>query len=503
MPSKPPPSGYKGRGALSNPANRFDRQHAESIDDGWFQEAVPSAIPTEVKADASRTIISRNDSPDIGFDQSINPYRGCEHGCVFCMSGDTPILMADGSTRPLALIRAGDEIYGTVRNGWYRQYSRTQVRAQWSVIKPAWKITLDDGSVLVAGADHRFLTERGWKFVTGKEQGLERRPHLTTGNKLMGTGGFAGGPDHDVDYRRGYLSGLIRGDGLIGEYSYPHRSGKGGKTQIQFRLALCDIEALDRAQSWLRQSNIETSRFEYCAAVGNYRRAEAIRTQARSNVNEIRQIIAWPNAASRSWRAGFVAGIFDAEGSYSGGVLRISNTDELIIRWTVESLAEYGFACVVERRRGDAVRPVKVVRVLGGLREHLRFFHSFDPAITRKRDISGQRVKSGARLGVRSIEPAGTQRLYDITTGTEDFIANGVVSHNCYARPSHAYLGMSPGIDFETRLTYKPEAAALLRQELARPGYVCKQIMLGSNTDRQAMKRPIRLRHQDHSRGMH
>jgi hypothetical protein len=55
MPSKPPPSGYKGRGALSNPANRFDRQHAESIDDGWFQEAVPSAIPTEVKADATRT----------------------------------------------------------------------------------------------------------------------------------------------------------------------------------------------------------------------------------------------------------------------------------------------------------------------------------------------------------------------------------------------------------------------------------------------------------------
>ncbi|HUG74005.1 MAG TPA: PA0069 family radical SAM protein [Steroidobacteraceae bacterium] len=89
MPSKPPPSGYKGRGALSNPANRFDRQHAESIDDGWFQEAVPSAIPTEVSADASRTIISSNDSPDIGFDQSINPYRGCEHGCVFCYARPT------------------------------------------------------------------------------------------------------------------------------------------------------------------------------------------------------------------------------------------------------------------------------------------------------------------------------------------------------------------------------------------------------------------------------
>ena len=53
----------------------------------------------------ARSIISRNNSPDIGFSQSINPYRGCEHGCVYCMSGDTPILMADGTTRSLAELR--------------------------------------------------------------------------------------------------------------------------------------------------------------------------------------------------------------------------------------------------------------------------------------------------------------------------------------------------------------------------------------------------------------
>jgi DNA repair photolyase len=74
-------------------------------------------------------------------------------------------------------------------------------------------------------------------------------------------------------------------------------------------------------------------------------------------------------------------------------------------------------------------------------------------------------------------------RLYDITTGTGDFIANGVVSHNCFARPTHAYLDHSPGLDFETRLYYKENAAALLVEELARPGYVCSPITLGSNTD--------------------
>jgi DNA repair photolyase len=107
-----------------------------------------------------------------------------------------------------------------------------------------------------------------------------------------------------------------------------------------------------------------------------------------------------------------------------------------------------------------------------------------DPAITRKRDIAGQAVKSTAKLRVVSVEPLGkTMRLYDITTGTEDFIANGVVSHNCYARPSHAYMGLSPGLDFETRLFYKADAAAVLEKQLARPGYVCKPITLGANTD--------------------
>ncbi|HTY93604.1 MAG TPA: PA0069 family radical SAM protein, partial [Steroidobacteraceae bacterium] len=105
------------------------------------------------------------------------------------------------------------------------------------------------------------------------------------------------------------------------------------------------------------------------------------------------------------------------------------------------------------------------------------------PAISRKLDIEGQAVKGDARLQVASIEPLQTMRLYDITTETEDFIANGVVSHNCYARPSHAYMDLSPGLDFETHIFYKAEAAQLLRSELSKRSYVCKPITLGANTD--------------------
>ena len=144
----------------------------------------------------------------------------------------------------------------------------------------------------------------------------------------------------------------------------------------------------------------------------------------------------------------------------------------------------FAFGFVVEHRDREHAKPIDYVRIVGGLREHLRFFHTTNPAITRKRDIEGQAVKSNARLGVVDIEPLWkAMRLVDITTGTGDYISNGVVSHNCYARPSHAYMGLSPGLDFETRLFYKEDAAKVLEKQLARKSYVCKPITLGANTD--------------------
>jgi DNA repair photolyase len=288
-------SAIKGRGALSQPPGRFDKLTQTLEHDGWYEDEQPEKRETVVLPEQARSIISRNQSPDIHFTQSINPYRGCEHGCIYCASGDTRILMANGATKALEDLKVGDAIYGTERVGSVRRYVKTQVLAHWSVIKPAFRVALKDGTTLVTGADHRLLSDRGWRFVTRARAGNTRRHYLNLNSRLIGPG-------------------------------------------------------LD--------------------------------------------------------------------------------------------------------------------------------------AITRKRDIAGQAVKSAARLGVVSIEPLGkAMRLYDITTGTEDFIANGVVSHNCYARPSHAYVGLSPGLDFETRLFYKAGAAAVLERELAAPSYKCAPIMMGANTD--------------------
>ncbi len=86
----------KGRGTRSNRAGRFESYQREAVDDGWnvdFDEEELPPLRTSVQEEKSRTIITRNDSPDISFDRSINPYRGCEHGCVYCFARPTHAYM--------------------------------------------------------------------------------------------------------------------------------------------------------------------------------------------------------------------------------------------------------------------------------------------------------------------------------------------------------------------------------------------------------------------------
>ena len=77
----------KGRGAVSNASGRFERYAREAFDDGWAEEEGDAPRPpTQVQPDRSRSVIARNQSPDVPFDRSVNPYRGCEHGCVYCFA---------------------------------------------------------------------------------------------------------------------------------------------------------------------------------------------------------------------------------------------------------------------------------------------------------------------------------------------------------------------------------------------------------------------------------
>ena len=233
----------------------------------------------------------------VPFQWTLNPYRGCTHACTYCLAGNTPIRMADGSTRALARLRIGDEICGTERRGRTRRYVTTTVLAHWKTVKPAFRVRLADGTDIVASGDHRFLTGHGWKHVAGAANGLGHWPYLVEGDRLVGA----------------------------------------------------SADGADR-----------------CARIR----------------------------------------------------------------------------------------------------------------------IEGHPVTTHPGLAVVSVASLGTEiTMFDITTGTGDFLAAGVVSHNCFARNTHTYLDLDAGRDFDTQVVVKVNAPDLLRRELAAPRWAGGHIAMGTNVD--------------------
>ncbi|MGB3437827.1 MAG: intein-containing Rv2578c family radical SAM protein [Actinophytocola sp.] len=362
------------------------------------------------------------------FDWTVNPYRGCSHACRYCLAGDTPILMADGRTRPLSELRVGDRIYGTERVGNRRRYVTTRVLAHWTTHKPAFRVTLRDGTQLIASGDHRFLTDRGWRHVAEGACEDERRV-LVPGDRLVGTGHFATPPKGGVDYQCGYLAGIAAGHGEP-----------------------VDPRVLARAREFL------------------------------TGEESISLPIQRPDVPSEEWHKGYLAGVFDVDGDFSRGHLRVGRTSRAELPEVVAALRRFDFGFVVEGagHRSGVCR----FRLTGGLGEHLRFLHSTDPALTGTDELSGVVLRSATQLAVATIEPLGLDMtLYDITTGTGDFIANGVVSHNCFARRTHEYLDLDAGADFDSQIVVKVNAAEVLATQLRSPRWACEPVAMGTNTD--------------------
>ena len=207
----------------------------------------------------------------------------------------------------------------------------------------------------------------------------------------------------------------------------------------------------------------------------------AIRTSTRRSFDRITDTIQWPLDPSRDWMRGFLAGIFDAEGCFSSRVVRISNKDPMMVALAHTCLKAFDFDVLVEPLTANGCTNV---RIRGGMHEQLRFLHLVDPAIRRKWNLEDHAFKTTADLTVTSITKLGFEmRMFDITTGTGDFIANGVVSHNCYARPSHEYLSFGAGTDFERKIVVKRNAGQLLRDAFEKPKWKGERIVFSGITD--------------------
>ena len=121
----------KGRGATSNLQGRFERDERTRVDDGWqplvgqFDDDAPPRLRTSVSIERARSILSHNQSPDIPFSVSLNPYRGCEHGCVYCFARPTHAYLElspglDFETKLFAKTNAAELLRETLAKPSYR-----------------------------------------------------------------------------------------------------------------------------------------------------------------------------------------------------------------------------------------------------------------------------------------------------------------------------------------------------------------------------------------------
>ncbi len=361
----------------------------------------------------------------VPFEWTINPYRGCSHACSYCLAGDTPVLMADGSTRPIAQLRVGDAVMGTTGAGRHRRYVPTTVLDHWSTTKPAYRVTLADGTRLVSSGEHRFLTDRGWRHVRPARPGC---PALEVGDRLPGVGRFAEPPKESHDYRAGFLCGLIRGDA--------------GRAR--------------EGDAWIRADG-------YLDEVA------------------LHQALRWPDQPTGEWYRGFLAGAFGSTGRSDRLAVVFTARDETFLSRITDALTHLGLPSrSVTRRPLGAAPCVETARDLWAA---LRFRH-LTGVTGAPLDASGVGVRSDGQLAVIDIEPLGlTMPLVDITTGTGDFVADGVVSHNCFARNTHTYLDLDAGRDFDTKVVVKVNAGELVRRELAAPRWTGAHIAMGTNVD--------------------
>jgi DNA repair photolyase len=244
--------------------------------------------------------------------------------------------------------------------------------------------------------------------------------------------------DFDADYRIGYVAGLSSGDGTFRER-----------------------EPLERSVEFLRTLGIDLDDKHIDVELD-----------------------------SASYRRGFLAGFFDAEG-HNGESLRTSQVDLRVLERVIGYAASVGFRFRLEPRSGGIA---STVRLLGSVRERMRFFAAVRPAILRKIDgVFGIDPQTDPAR-IEAIEPAPMRDVVDIQTSTRTFYAAGLATHNCYARPTHEYLGMSAGLDFETRILVKHDAPELLRRTLASPRWKPTVLALSGVTDPyQPAERRLRL----------
>jgi len=465
MPSPP--------GALANPPNRFERVHVADMPELGFgpsPDDPPEDPRTELLVDPSRTIVATNDSPDLNFGASVNPYRGCQHACSDCLLPETSVLRADMTSSPIGELKPGDEIVGLDEfpaDGHHtRKLRNSVVEHVWWSRQSTIRVVTDRAEV-VTTAEHRWL--QWWMFRWSRTTQLQvgrRLRHLMNPTRVA----------LDADYRVGYVAGLSLGDGTF-RYEPGWRSDKLGFPAAYWRVAMIDRAPLERCIEFMRPLGVELFLRPFDGGKSARQPLFKVETRSLSKLEIVSKVIR-TELDSESFRRGWLAGFFDAEG-HNSGTLRVSQLDQAVLERVIRYAASLGFKFKLEPRENHA----SSARLVGTVSERMRFFAAVRPAIQRKINACFELDPVTSAATIAAIEPGPIRDVVDIQTSTRTFYANGLATHNCYARPTHEYLGYSAGLDFSTKILVKPRAAELLRKQLMSPAWKPQVVALSGVTD--------------------
>ena len=390
----------------------------------------------------------------------LNIAKGCINNCSYCLHPDTLVLMTNGTSKKIKNLEKNDLVWGITdlnnKKSHSSKFTPSRVLDIWVTYKNAIKITMTNGVELICSEDHRWLTERGWKYTIGEMTGINTRPYLTTNNSIRFLTNLYYPPLLSNDYKLGYLSGQIRGDALLKSFDYSKKRKRTG-ILYQFRLTQKDKEGMDRVFNYLNDFGVQTNWFKFkFKQNGEKKSYDGIRTSKKSNFDSIRSLIKLQHD-NEDYMLGFLAGIFDAEGSFSCNILRISHCKlPETVEFLEESIKHFNFPFRKTKKQTKNV--LLPTYTLTGRNEVFRFFQLTRPAIVRKMDLTRKSLRG--KVLIKSIENLNeTIEMVDITTSTENFIANGFVSHNCYGRrAAQFHRANSPeaknweGMYFNTRM---------------------------------------------------
>lgn len=368
----------------------------------------------------------------------------CDLNCKYCLTGDTEILMADLTTKPIKDVVIGDKVLGVeeYRNGstQERLYEAT-VLNKFEREAETLNITCENGNSINITPNHKVLNRRNnWNnCYDWKEAGKLKPGQDMYYTKIVNPVEEYTPPVFDDNYKIGYVVGMFKGDGSVKKYLYTRPDGTYYAYKI--RLAVKDMEIIYRTKNYLDYLGIETytKKFLISKKYNIYNDAIFANTEKVYNqINKLYDDNFLKNTAT-SYYQGFLAGIYDAEGSLKSGkgyCIRITNTDPDIIKEIENGLKKLEINYVVENAGRTINKEHKwTIRIAdkNNIDMKFKFLKSIENAIQRKSYYELKNRRSVYRTKVVNIQKnESITKVYNIETTTRTYVANGFIVHNCY-----------------------------------------------------------------------